>query len=386
MKRILPLVAALFITAAVADAPPPDAAYLAGDFAAAERAYSDTLAKTPDDPTALIGLARIRLYQERRAESRRLAEHALALDPANDKAKRILGALAMRDAAFAPGVYRIDIPKDGATIPFLATDPLPLVKVRVQGHDAVFVIDTGGPDLVLDKDFAAELGIAATMSGPGTFAGGMQAMVAHAVLGEFAVGPVTVRNIPVGVLPTRNFALRPGTRIDGVIGTGFLMHFLSTIDYEHGALVLQPRDASASFERSAESAHANIVPMWLVGDHFVFARAHIDNAPDGLFSIDTGLAGGGIQATKPALDEAGIKPDESEAQTGMGGGGPVRVLPFTADATLGTLTEKNVAGAFTPDGDQFRIFPFAIKGTLSHGFFRAHALSFDFVAMKLVIH
>jgi hypothetical protein len=386
MKRILPLVAALFITAAVADAPPPDAAYLAGDFAAAERAYSDTLAKTPDDPAALIGLARIRLYQERRAESRRLAEHALALDPANDKAKRILGALAMRDAAFAPGVYRIDIPKDGATIPFLATDPLPLVKVRVQGHDAVFVVDTGGPDLVLDKDFAAEIGLAVTMGGPGTFAGGRQAMVAHAMLGEFAVGPVTVRDIPISVLPTRNFDLKPGTRIDGIVGTGFLMHFLSTIDYPHGALVLKPRGASAAFEREADAAHATIVPMWLVGDHFVFARAHIANAPDGLFSIDTGLAGGGIQATRPALDEAGIEPDESKATMQMGGGGQVRVVPFTADATLGTLTVRNVAGSFTPDGDQFKLFPFAVKGTLSHGFFRGHALTFDFEAMRIVIH
>lgn len=365
--------------------PPMDPVLAPGDFDAAERAYQAVLAKTPNDANALAGLARIRLYQERRAEAATLAKQALAADPTNQLAPRVNSTLALRDAAFGPDLYQIDLPKTGTRIPFEATDPLPLVKVRANGKDAIFLIDTGGPDLVLDKDFAAELGLQTSAGPQGTFAGGMQMGVQRSQLPEFVIGDAKVRNVPVSLLPTRGFALKPGVRVDGVVGGSFLMHFLATIDYPNGALILKPRSDSAAFEHDAEAAHATIVPMWLSGDHFVFVRARIGKAPEALFNVGTGLAGGGIQATKPVLDAAGIVPDESKATSGMGGGGMVRFMPFTADATLGGLTVKDVAGVYTPDGDQFRMFPFTVGGALSHGFFRQHAVTFDFVAMKIVV-
>jgi hypothetical protein len=62
----------------------------------------------------------------------------------------------------------------------------------------------------------------------------------------------------------------------------------------------------------------------------------------------------------------------------------VRVIPFRADATLGTLTRRDVAGSHTPAGDPTAIFPFRTGGLLSHGFFRQSRLTFDFEAMRLV--
>ena len=44
-------------------------------------------------------------------------------------------------------------------VKFLQTDPLPLVSVRVNGgQEVTFFIDTGGSEVVLDTDFAKELG------------------------------------------------------------------------------------------------------------------------------------------------------------------------------------------------------------------------------------
>ena len=366
--------------------PAPDPVLQPGDFQAAERAYEAVLKKAPNDGAAIAGLARIRLYQERRSEARTLAQQALAADPNNALANRVLAGVMQREAAFAPNVYQIDLPKDGARIPFEATDPLPVVKVRVGGKDVYFLIDTGGPDLVLDKDFAAELSLPLQTGGQGTFAGGMMAGFARAQLPVFEIGAVKVGNVPVSVLPTRGLAPTPGLRIDGIIGTGFMMHFLSTIDYRGGALVLKPRGDSPAFEANAATDGSTVVTMWLVGDHFLFARGHVGKAPEGLFNIDTGLAGGGVQATRATMDAAGIVPDASNATTGRGGGGMVRTIPFTADASLGPLTVKNVPGVYTPDGDQFGIFPFTVAGTLSHSFFRQTALTFDFVAMKIVVH
>ena len=195
---------------------------------------------------------------------------------------------------------------------------------------------------------------------------------------------MTLRDVPAGVLHTRRNPLYPGHTLDGIIGTGLLMHFLATLDYCGGRLVLRPPSASAAFERDAAKTGANIVPMWLAGDHFIFARGRIEQGREGLFSIDTGMAGGGLQATKATLDDAGVAIDESRKLTGMGGGGPVTVIPFRAGATLGALTVADVPGMYNPDGDQFGIFPFKVSGTLSHMFFRKTRLSFDFQAMKLV--
>jgi hypothetical protein len=297
----------------------------------------------------------------------------------------VLATAAMRDAAFAPDVYQLSMPKAGATIRFVATDPLPVLKATVGTRQVYFLIDTGAPDLVIDKDFAAEIGLKSADAGQGTFAGGQHASVAKSLLPAISFGAVALRNVPVTVLPTRGLAPTPGVRIDGVVGTGFLRHFLATIDYAHGALVLRPRSDSAAFEAAAAKRGAVAVPMWLTGDHFLFARAQIGAAPEGLFNIDTGLAGAGMQATKATLDAAHIVPDARRAETGQGGGGPVRTIPFRADARLGRLTVRDVEGIYTPDGDQFGIFPFTVAGTLSHGFFRQHALTLDFVAMKLVV-
>ncbi len=372
-----------FLLLLAAPAASDEPAFASGDFAQAETAYTAALVRNGSDAAARAGLARIRLYQERLADARTLATQALAADPNNEVAKKVLTTVAMREGV--PGNYRVTMPRRGATIRFVATDPLPILRVEVGGRSVYFLIDTGAPDLAIDKDFAAELGLKASDAGQGIFAGGQHAAMLKSLLPQIAIGPVQVRNVPVALMPLRDFALKPGIRIDGVVGTGFLRHFLATLDYPRGVLVLRPRSDSAAFETDMARKGAAIVPLWLTGDHFLFARARIGNGPEGLFNIDTGLAGGGLQGTKATLDAANIVPDESKAETGMGGGAPVRSVPFRADASLGGLTVRDVAGIYTPDGDQFGIFPFKVAGTLSHGFFRQHALTFDFAAMRLVV-
>ena len=69
----------------------------------------------------------------------------------------------------------------------------------------------------------------------------------------------------------------------------------------------------------------------------------------------------------------------------MGGGGEVSTLPFTASVSVGTCRVDDLAGVYFPHGNQYGIFPFTVAGTVSHQFFRKTALTFDFVAMRLVI-
>jgi hypothetical protein len=297
-------------------------------------------------------------------------------------AQRELHVLAGRRGV--SGQYRIDwTGTGGTTVPFVQTDPLPVIKVRVNNmRDAYFLIDTGAPDIALDTSFAQELGLKTQSAGVGVFAGGKRAPVSSAILPSLTLGGVHIENVPAHLLPTRSFGGQ--YRIDGVIGTGLLMHFLSTLDYLHGKLSLVPPLAE-TFSSAQPSNQGTAVPIWLVGDHFIFARGRINDAPEALFNIDTGLAGGGVQATKAEVDAAHITLDEAHASTGMGGGGPVRFIPFKAVVSLGDASVTDVPGIYTPGGDQFGIFPFTVAGTISHSFFRRFSVTFDFEAMRMII-
>lgn len=370
---------AAMLLAATTGAPVPDgdAFFHAGEFDAAAVAYAHALQANPKDPAATLGLGTVELYRNHLDRAQALLTTAQSLDPSNPRPTGLLHTLA--DRRGSADVFRMKLPANAhIVVPFARTDPLPILKVRINGsHDVYFLIDTGAPTVVLDSSFAAELGLKTVALGQGTFAGGKQAPVLGATLPSLELGGLRIDNIPARILATRGFELT-GPRIDGIIGTAFLAHFLSTIDYVGGKLVLQPRGTTVSHYRTA-------VPMWLVGDHFIFARGQLNNGPEGLYNVDTGLAGGGAQATKATIDASHIVLDKAHQSSGVGGGGVVRFIPFRARVTLGAVSVDNVAGIYTPDGDQFGIFPFAVAGTISHDFFRHSRLTFDFTAMKLII-
>jgi predicted aspartyl protease len=390
MKRLSVLLAAgtaaLAFTSTVIAQPSPEgsagALFAAGDFAGAGRAYEAAVKASPNDAAALAGLARARLYDNRNDEAIALAQQALAAQPDNPAARQTLAVAQQRKASFAPDRFQVSGLTGETVIPFAATDPLPVVQVTIGGRQAWFIIDTGGPDIMVGAELAQALGLQTVAAGEGVFAGGVRAPVQRTLIPELQIGGIKIANVPAGVRPGGAGLQFPGYKIEGIIGSGLLMHFLSTIDYCQGRLIVRPRSASAEFERAAVGANA--VPMWLVGDHFVFARGHLKGGAEGAVLIDTGLAGGGVSAPKASLDEAGVVVDPALARTGVGGGGPVTVIPFRVGATLGSLTVDDVQGFYSPGGDPTSIFPFKTKGLLSHGFFRHSRLTFDFDAMKLV--
>ncbi len=90
--------------------------------------------------------------------------------PQGDAATKILTKVKRRDGALDPAT--VTVPKDGTRVPFAITDPLPILKVRVNDKaDAYFLLDTGAPTASLDPAFASELGLKTEEDGTGTFLG-----------------------------------------------------------------------------------------------------------------------------------------------------------------------------------------------------------------------
>jgi len=389
MRKLVSICASLFAgsvaTLAISQVPVPgDDQFASGQFEEAQRAYEQRVAEKADDAPALARLARSRLLDDQVDQAIDLAQKALAAAPNNPVAANVLNTAQARKRALDPSNFGMQPLRSPARIKFVATDPLPILSVTLNGkRQANFFIDTGAPNIIISPQLAQELGMSVTDAGQGTFAGGRQAKVSRTIVPSLRVGSVEVTNVPSGVLEMPRGGAPGGPRIEGFIGTGFLMHFLSTLDYCHGELVLAPRADSARFQKQAEKAGSNIVRMWLAADHFIFSRGHLNQGTEGLFLIDTGLAGGGLTATKETLDDAGISVDPNDARTGVGGGGEVQIVPFRANATLGKLTRSDITGIYSL-GNPTAIFPFKTKGIMSHQFFRQSQLTFDFDAMRLV--
>ncbi len=393
---------------------PPAAAdelFREGRFAEAEALYAKIANRDGTNNEAALRLGTIALFRNQLAEAEKRLTRALAMNKDGVEAKRQLALVYYRRDDFAKAAplfrdlgleaeakklesfgkeapYEIDGPADQCRIPFVHTDPLPLIRVKVDGEEANFLIDTGGSEVFIDPELAKKVGATLFGSTKGTYGGGRRAETGQGRVGRVTLGDYVIRNVPVLVLSTRPFAVAArGKRVDGILGTVLLSHFLATLDYPESQLVLRRKTAAQlrEVEERVRSDKASVVPFWMAGDHYVVAPGQVNKAPPSLFFVDTGLAGAGFTCPRSVLREAGVKLPEGKELEGVGGGGKVRLVPFQVEAlSLGDVKATNVqafAGVFPEDLEHQ--FGFRIGGLISHQFFRKYAVTFDFSGMRV---
>jgi len=390
-----------------------DALFKAGQFADAGKIYRQLATQDPKSYRAAARLGYIALLSNRLDESREWLEKAAASRPDESSVKPLLAEVFYRRDEFekagrllsAIGAeprakmlasfkglkpYEVQGSSQTTSVKFVMTDPLPVVQVRVNGGKEVnFFIDTGGAEVILDTAFAREIGIPQFGSQTGNFAGGKKAAVGHGRIDSLALGDWVIKNLPAGVLNTRQFS-KPvfgGKQIDGILGTVLFYHFITTLDYPGGKLILRRKTAENLKEVEQEGpGKTAVVPFWMAGDHFMVAWARINNQPPTLLFVDTGAAGVGVSLAESTIKAAGIELMEDRAGEGVGGGGKVRVVPFVVkDLSLGDVHQQNVPGTFNGPFAFEHSFGFRLAGIISHSFFKPYALTFDFEKMRLLL-
>jgi hypothetical protein len=412
-----------------------DTAFREGDFPAAEAAYAEADRLAPGNPQILGPLGNLALYGNRVREAERYFQEALRAAPwyanvwplTSDLKYRLgmayyredrftdaarlfreaVGPLALGPLKDLQGIqrqlelfgvetpYRIEGPEE-IRVDFVQTDPLPLIEASCNGSDRkLFLIDTGGAEVILDREWAREIGAEIAGSLTGTYAGGETAETGLGRIESLRLGELTVRSLPIHTLDLSPMAeVFNGTKIHGIIGTRFLMHFLSTIDYAGGALVLE-RNSPAARERletRLADSDAKAIPFWLADLHVILARGSVNGLPPSLMFIDTGLAGKGFTASEEVLREAGIAVDWSRGRKEIGGGGPALFTDILVERlTLGEGRNQLTATALPGSaiqGDTNILkgsLGFAVGGLVSHRFFRPYAVTFDFTGMRLIV-
>jgi hypothetical protein len=379
--------------------------YTPRQFTEAARIYAQAAQNDPASYGAVLGLARISLLRNDLKEAEKWLKKVLALKPQEKEPLALMGELLYRRNEYFQAApyfeaigqkakaeklrsfldktpFLIESGPDVSSLEFIQTDPLPIIKVTVNGQEGRFLIDTGAWELHILPAFAEKCGLKPlAQKQTGVYAGGRQAVSSSSVADRVLLGEFSLRHVPV-VLPERAGSPLP---IDGIVGTVVLYRFLFTLDYPGGRLVLRRNTAEMSKAVQAESEKAGAfrMPFWLAGDHFIFARGTANGAGPYLFLVDSGMAGGGFSCPEYVVKEAKIELPKQGFQ-GMGGGGPITVYPFTVDLTLGEARHDKVQGMYgaLPPGSEDRQ-GFRTGGLISHGFFRPFAVTFDFQAMTL---
>lgn len=417
IRRCVLAAAALVLTPEVARAADArafaaaESAYAAGDLAAAEAAFQ---ALRPDaaDTTIALRRASLQLLRNDRAGTRATLAPLLARKSVPRTARTLMAEAYARDLDFVhaarferelgrepsarqlesfAGVtpYRYEGPAR-ITVPFVQTDPLPMIEVRLEGRGPyLFLIDTGGGQLVVDPVLADSLGCPRFGDLEGTFGGGRRRPVTLSRVGSLGLGEGTFHDVPASLLDCSRFsAAAMGRRVWGILGTHVFLRGRATLDYPAGALVLEPRTSATHAAAASADSSRHVLQMWLGGDHYVLTRGRLADGPEGLWFVDTGLAGAAVTAPAATLDAAGIAvPDTSSGPSGMGGGGSMKVQMFpVATFQLGTATASRLAGYFGPFPSSLeRGFGYRIAGIISHAFFRSWRVTFDFDAMRLIL-
>jgi Aspartyl protease/Tetratricopeptide repeat len=398
-----------------------DRLFQAGEFAQAGERYAGIVAEHPDDHSAILGLGRVALLSNQLDDAASWLKKASVLRPGDADLKVMLAEVYYRRDDFAKAAaalsgvdvgnplivsqyptlnaaklqsfggqtpYELDGSGPSTRVKFLRSDPLPLVSVRVNGGDEVtFFIDTGGSEVALDTEFARELGVPQFGAVQGTFSGGQHAEVHQGRIESLALGDWTVRNLPVAMLPLRQLSQGLGAkRIDGVVGTTLFYHFLATLDFPNGELVLRRKDATSLARFMASPGNSVAVPFSIAGDHFMVGWGRVEALAPSLLFVDTGLAGAGVKLAESVIKQAGIKLEEDKASTGAGGGGTLKIVPYVVHRlSFGEVQEANVPGLYDGPFPWQTSFGFQLAGMVGHDFFRPYAVTFDFENMRIFL-
>jgi hypothetical protein len=284
--------------------------------------------------------------------------------------------------------YELQGNGESTRVKFVKTDPLPILNVRVNGGDEVtFFIDTGGSEVTLDTDFAKELGVLQFGAVQGTFSGGQHAEVQVGRIESLGVGDWTIKNLPMAMLRLRQLSEGLGVKqINGVIGTTLFYHFLTTMDYPDGELVLRRKTAKNLDEFKKSAGKKDGIPIWMASDHFMVGWGRVETLPPTLLFVDTGLIGAGVKLAESVIKEAGIKLEEDKATEGAGGGGRLKILPYTVrQLSFGDVKEEKVQGVYDGPFPWESMFGFHLAGMVGHEFFNPYAVTFDFQNMQIFL-
>jgi tetratricopeptide (TPR) repeat protein len=380
-----------------------------GRFDEARVVYRRSQAIDPHDAGAAAAFGKLALFADRLAEADSLLSMAAAAGSESDAladlyATRLRRGEYARAAEMAPQLneqgrvpllellaerppYRVTAGPDEARVPWSKGYPIPLMRVKLNGHPVLMALDTGSRDLIIDQSFARTCDVKMVPLKSLVFWDGARIAVQNALVQRLELGGVTIEDLPAGVVGLRKWMLQVNPQsepVAGVIGLGLLRQFTPTIDYRDQALEL--RRAGRAYPAGPNALR---VPFEVWGESELMVYGSLNGGRRMAMVVQTGVAGCGVAAPADVFAEVGVKPGKL-ARALKGAGSVLQGSPWSSvsvpNVSVGPLMREKVSGwsgALAP----IELWKHGVRrdALLSHDFFRGQRVTIDWAARVLVV-
>ncbi|MBI5708879.1 MAG: aspartyl protease family protein [Candidatus Eisenbacteria bacterium] len=384
-----------------------------GRFADAQGLFERVLAESPGDEAAAAGLGKLALFRDDRTR----AESLLAIAARTDHEARLdLYALRLRRGEYAAaaelaeeagqagrapllrllaegdGPYAVTAGPEEATLFFVRSYPVPLVRVKLNGQSVLMAVDTGAGDLLLDNSAARRCKVTVFPEQTTTFWSGSHMAVKNALVSRLDLGGFRVERVPAGVLSLHRWSLEVNPvsePVAGVIGLNLLRRFSPTLDFEAHRLELRrPGRVAPAAGVAGTLAPAGRVPFELWGENELMVYGSLNGGRRMALVVQSGVPGCGVGAPREVFDEVGVKPG-MVARAMKGAGAWLQGRPWAQvmvpTVSVGPIVRDKVpgwSGALDP-GELWR-HGVRRDALLSNDFFRGQRVTLDWERRELV--
>ena len=349
--------------------------------------YAHTL--DPDEPDYLITYARSSSRAEDFKEAADAYELYLHVAPESDTERRdrIRGLIQFYRQLSGVQVHQITGAESTEMPFFLGGDRRPYIRIRLNGRDAVFVIDTGSGFTVISREAARRFGVSEIARGGKSqgVGGSGKFPIVYGLIRSVELGAARIRMIPCFIRSFHGNADRPaGERADGFVGLSILSHYITQLDYKDGKLRLDRREGS-TLPRPASDV--TVVPFRTTQNGLISIETEVDGNNMINTIVDSGASSTVISSA--AVERLKLQDQIIKGQTAnvIGAAGiteNVEML-FIRNCRVADVEQKNLRALVLNFNAINETSGFEQSGILGGDFLRHFRLTIDFNHAQLAL-
>jgi len=342
----------------------------------------------PEEPDYLVTYARSSSRVEDFKEAADAYELFLEISPQSDgeRRDRIRGLIQFYRQLAGLRVHQVSGP-DVTQVPFqLGSDRRPYVRVKINGRDAIFVIDTGSGFTVMSKEAAKKFGVSElARGGKSQGVGGTGKFhIVYGLIKSIQVGDARIRMVPCFIRPFHGSNEGPAEeKAAGFLGLSILSHFVTELDYKESSMRLDRSDNS----QKADTPGMKMIPFRTTQNGLISVETEFNNNKNLNAIVDSGASS--TVVSMAAVDRLNMHDQIIKGQTAsvVGAAGitdNVQLL-FIRDCRVADQLQSNLRALVLDFGAINETSGFEQSGILGGDFLRHFRLKIDFSRALLAL-
>lgn len=348
----------------------------------------------PNEPDFLMTIARASSRLELFEQAAEAYERFLLIAPATDKERRerISGLIQFYRQLAGIQVHELS-GAPNTEVPFqLGPDRRPYIRLKINGRDATFVIDTGSGFTVISKEAAKKFKVSEIARGGRSqgVGGSGKFSIVYGLIKSLELSDVKMRSVPCFIRPFHSDSKESEKDLkdlhaDGFIGLSILSHFLTELDYQDNVIRLN-QETKRAMPVVAQSG-TTVVPFRTTQNGLISVETELDGKNRINAILDSGASSTVISVA--AVERLRMREQIIKGQTtrviGAGGISDNVELLHIRNCRVADLRQDNLR-ALVLDFDAINeTAGFEQSGILGGDFLRHFSVTIDFVRAQVVL-